>query len=382
MLGPTFGMGELFCCWIVSGVWGMTIALRGSGVSQRERSSHHLVRLRQRIEIALLDLVHGRKRPALLEFPAYDNVGDSAIWLGEIAFLADRLHVAPAHTSDTFSYSRERLAAVRDLDLILLSGGGNLGDLFKGFLEAKIRVLEDFPQVPIVQLPQTIHFRDPARLDMFRRAVARHRRFTLIARDRICFDMARETFDCDVRLCPDMALWLELPRPAPPVRDVACLLRSDVAINQSYLRDGRTVGEDMLVFDWSAAESGRFAVEAERALTRAMGLYPRKLAALESSLTLFRNRAAWSRVRRGCALLSSARVVVTDRLHGHILCTLMGIPHVILDNNYGKVTRFHESWTKDFPTVRLARSVDEALDTARAWLAELPSPGLAQTSRS
>ena len=35
--------------------------------------------------------------------------------------------------------------------------------------------------------------------------------------------------------------------------------------------------------------------------------------------------------------LRRGKVVITDRLHAHVLCLLLGIPHVLLDNNYGKV---------------------------------------------
>ena len=34
----------------------------------------------------------------------------------------------------------------------------------------------------------------------------------------------------------------------------------------------------------------------------------------------------------GFMYLSRGRVVATDRLHGHILSTLMDIPHVLIDN--------------------------------------------------
>ncbi|XP_048247973.1 glucose-6-phosphate/phosphate translocator 2, chloroplastic-like [Haliotis rufescens] len=43
----------------------------------------------------------------------------------------------------------------------------------------------------------------------------------------------------------------------------------------------------------------------------------------------------------GMLFLQRGRVVITDRLHGHILSTLLGIPHVILDNNYHKVSSYH-----------------------------------------
>jgi pyruvyl transferase EpsO len=75
---------------------------------------------------------------------------------------------------------------------------------------------------------------------------------------------------------------------------------------------------------------------------------------------------ARQRLRAGCHLLSRGRVVITDRLHAHILCLLHGIPHVLLDNSYGKVRRVHETWTAGAPQVRWATSPQEAIGIARS----------------
>jgi pyruvyl transferase EpsO len=85
--------------------------------------------------------------------------------------------------------------------------------------------------------------------------------------------------------------------------------------------------------------------------------------------TRLRRPLAEQRLMRGCQLLSRGREVVTDRLHAHILCLLMGIPHVLVDNNYGKLRSFFEAWTKDAPGVRFCRDwteVDTALLAVRA----------------
>jgi len=42
--------------------------------------------------------------------------------------------------------------------------------------------------------------------------------------------------------------------------------------------------------------------------------------------------AAGARLRRGCDVLSQGRVVIADRLHGHILSLLLGLPHVLMNN--------------------------------------------------
>ena len=72
------------------------------------------------------------------------------------------------------------------------------------------------------------------------------------------------------------------------------------------------------------------------------------------------------RVENGLRLLSQAKVVVTDRLHGHILSLLLGIPHVVLANTNGKVRSLYDTWTRECTFTRWADSLSEALDTARA----------------
>jgi pyruvyl transferase EpsO len=66
--------------------------------------------------------------------------------------------------------------------------------------------------------------------------------------------------------------------------------------------------------------------------------------------------------------LSAGRVVVTDRLHGHILSLLLGIPHVVLDNSYGKLHQFVAAWTESSPLVHTAQTPDEAANIATTLL--------------
>src|SRR3546814_10528562 len=54
--------------------------------------------------------------------------------------------------------------------------------------------------------------------------------------------------------------------------------------------------------------------------------------------------AEW-RFQRGLAMLAAGELVVTDRLHAHILSPLLDIPPVLLDNSYGKVAGFADQWT-------------------------------------
>jgi pyruvyl transferase EpsO len=82
---------------------------------------------------------------------------------------------------------------------------------------------------------------------------------------------------------------------------------------------------------------------------------------------------ARQRLRRGVEMLASARVVITDRLHGHILSVLLGIPHVILDNSYGKLSSFYDTWMTEVDNVHRADSPTEAVALAEQLANVLPA---------
>lgn len=84
------------------------------------------------------------------------------------------------------------------------------------------------------------------------------------------------------------------------------------------------------------------------------------------------DHAARIRLARGSRILSDSQILITDRLHGHILASLMGIPHIVLDNSYGKIAPFRAAWQGRYDNglCRTAESIDEAADIAASWLKE------------
>jgi pyruvyl transferase EpsO len=304
-------------------------------------------------------------RVALLDYPNHENVGDSAIWLGEITYLAQR-GVDVVYHCDLRSYDPRH---VPDVDIVLLHGGGNLGDVWLPHQRFRERVLADFADRPILQLPQTIHFGERENLERTRRAFARHPRFTVLTRDARSLAFAREHFDCRSALCPDSAFALgPLARPTAPRVPILWLGRTDhEASGQAVARAGAR--DDVQVVDWI----GRARAAPLDVLARAGGELAAATIGRRATLPPRAAQLLWSdwrwlarrRVTAGSALLSRGAVVVTDRLHGHILCLLLGIPHVALDNSYGKLSSFTTTWETLGPDARWAQTAEEALALAR-----------------
>jgi len=247
--------------------------------------------------------------------------------------------------------------------VVLFHGGGNFGDLWPRHQQFRERLLERFPDRPVVQLPQTVHYRSEAAADRTARAIERHGKVRLLVRDRASLEYAARRFECEVRLCPDLAICLgRLARPADPEVDVLCLLRTDR--ERSVLPPTQRDDLRIRVVDW--LDERRLPVllgELSAAVRRI-----RRGSAGRAALRLARYEAAAGvRVERGCRLLSSGRAVITDRLHAHLLCLLLDIPHAVLDNSYGKLGRFLDAWTGEAPAVHRVAEAEEALTWAGAF---------------
>ena len=318
--------------------------------------------LRKRIRDSIQPLVPQRFECAVVDFPDHPNVGDSAIWAGELAWLAD-VRAEIRYRCDVKTYNRWQLdRALGPGGIIFIHGGGNLGDLWVRHQRLRERVIQDFPDRTIIQFPQTIHFRDREAIARTRAVFDAHPDLTLLVRDEPSLQFARAEFRARTLLCPDMAFYIgSMPRPGPPRVDVLWLQRQD---RESAEGQGAALEPGWATCDWL---SGDFTVQPRirRLLWRVAAHEPRRLHLTARLIGGTYDWQARQRVLFGCRLLTRGRVVITDRLHGHILCLLLNVPHVLLDNNYGKVRHFREAWTVSAANVRWAGSGREAVAAAQ-----------------
>src|SRR5919106_6826834 len=91
--------------------------------------SRQLAELRSIYDATLRHALRNAKSVVLIDFPDHDNIGDSAIWLGEVNALA-RLGVKVAYAATHAEFSGDAVRALPGDVPILLHGGGNFGDLW------------------------------------------------------------------------------------------------------------------------------------------------------------------------------------------------------------------------------------------------------------
>lgn len=315
-------------------------------------------RLRQEITDQIKPLIDDLPF-ALLDFPDHSNVGDSAIWLGETEFFADHAR-RPSYVSKLKSHVSNQMEQAIGQGTIFLHGGGNFGTIWKSHQDFRIELLSRFPDQRIIQLPQSIYFDNFEAVEETARAIEQHGNFILFVRDKRSLDFARCHFQCEVFLCPDMAFYMEPLERETPVHDFYYLMRTD--FERSVMGKASHPGRSVEIGDWLTEDKMKMRMAAATSKLMDLGQSG------DAARAMKYDRLARTRLKRGIGLLSSGKVVVTDRLHGHILSTLLGIPHVTLDNSYGKLQNFIQAWTSDIPFMRTADTLEEAQALAEGLL--------------
>lgn len=279
-------------------------------------------------------------RIALLDFPDYANVGDSAIWCGITKYFRDFHHIKPAYVSAQANFNaKEMRDAIGNDGVIFICGGGNFGDLWPEHQKFRERVIKLFPTHKIIQLPQSIHFKSSKTLKRSAAIINAHPNFTLLVRDNESLKIAADNFNCKVELCPDMAYCLgALSKPVKPFYPLVMLMRTDkerVALTQ--------VDSNAYIVDWLEDDSDMHPSTLERILGRIFSVLPFAPSKIERRLSNYQHLAN-SRLNRGLRLLSLGEKITTDRLHAYILAMLLDIPCETMDNSYGKLGNFIDAW--------------------------------------
>ena len=317
-----------------------------------------IFRLQSEAKAVLDKLIPHGASIILLDYPNNTNVGDSLIWLGEIAYLKSR-GFKPSYVCDVKNYDAKAIKKIlNNNSVILMHGGGNLGTVWNEIHEFRMKVLQDFPTIPTVQMPQTIHFDDETKLVEFAKIIKRHKNYTLLARCQKSLEFSIKNLTNSTFLCPDMAFFIgPVLLKFEPHCDHLVLSRTDHEKSNENLMElfSKTISKSHETVDWLQAsmfEKCLYRFEKHTLLCR------KYLDPNNRLLLLLWNKLSKLRLVRGASLLGRGRIVLTDRLHAHILSILMDKPHLIADNSYGKISEFYKTWTSNHVDAALVKDLE------------------------
>ncbi|MAP81639.1 MAG: polysaccharide pyruvyl transferase YvfF [Aequorivita sp.] len=291
----------------------------------------------------------------LLNTPDHINIGDQLIWQGELEFL-NSLNIVPSYMTSHFNFDW------RDLNKetqILLHGGGNFGDVWEGHNDFRLKIVERYPNNAILVFPQSVQYNDERLIIRDAKKYATHKNVTICARDKYSYDLLRKHFKNNILLVPDMAFCLDIEKPSQRVNNRKLLLkRVDREISTGFKYNNYSDFEHK---DWPTFNNSFFNFS-HRVWEKINRMFAKTFLSSRTKDTTFGLGVLRDRnwlVNEGISFILSYDLVVSTRLHGHILALLLGVPSIMIDNSYGKNRRFYETWLKDIPDSQLVTNPNE-----------------------
>jgi pyruvyl transferase EpsO len=288
------------------------------------------------------------ERPVVyLDYPVHLNFGDILIMRGTERFFADygyRVIERAGYMNFTASVRR----AVPADAVIVLHGGGNFGDLYPVHQHFRESVVRQFPEHPIVLMPQTVHFQSEQARQESAAIFRQHRNLLLMVRDTRSLDAVAGLFSPQVLLMPDMAhqLWDEDFSPADAgAAGRVELWRADIeAAKPTGVATEAGVPVDWMDFVpvWQRRLFGLIL-----RMHRLEGKADTRLGACQAWYAY----CGWLS-RRMRASFEPYCEVRTNRLHGMIFAALLGKKVVFDDNSYGKLGHYAGLWFDQHPGIR------------------------------
>lgn len=309
--------------------------------------SAFLARMRTRPDVllALKQLQLNEPTVFYLGIPEHGNLGDQAIALATQEYLAHHLPDTPVfQVPDTQVHHVLPLLArkIRPQDMILIHGGGNLGDIWPELEDDRREIVQHFQANQIIQMPQSVHFNQPAEQTKSQRIYSQATNLTLVGREMMSAMKMRDDLNHNATLVPDIVMWLQ-PRQFEedePRHGVMTIFRQDV--EQQY--------DNQLKQQINAELATRF--ERVTASDTVLQLQVMDAAQRQEYLTNY-----WHEMARHEA-------IVTDRLHGLIFGLITQTPTVALANNNGKITSLYDTWLTDIPWLTMWTPGDKPLQDA------------------
>ncbi|WP_341328149.1 polysaccharide pyruvyl transferase family protein [Methylotuvimicrobium sp. KM2] len=301
----------------------------------------------------------------LIDFPNHSNVGDSAIWLGEICYFKKR-KCTIKYVCDYRNYKKLTIKRIiKNTDVIFIHGGGNFGDLYPQHQELRQILSIDFPNNRIIQLPQSINFTDFSGSNSSFEVLSRHKDFHLLVRDIKSYEIAKKHNMNLVYLCPDMALMLDINplKIKTKSTDIVVLSRTDKEKVSAFKPDAPLKNKYQII-DWLGENSPKYEWLYDWAHKRLNWNSKVPLFILTHLAIFAANAMAKERLDRGLNILGQGHVVITDRLHALLLSWLGQAPVYFVDNNYGKLSNFTNTWLHNISNIEQCDDFEEAIDLA------------------
>ncbi|KQH89133.1 polysaccharide pyruvyl transferase family protein [Vibrio fluvialis] len=298
----------------------------------------------------IVDLITDKNDVVFLEYPLYLNVGDLLIYHGvEELFKANNINVKYRVSLEEYNANLLK-DVISETTTIIFQGGGNFGDLYNGKQGFREEIVKKFKNNRIVILPQTIHFESKSNMLKSSEIFSEHNDLHICCRDEVS-EKLFGSFSKNVYKFPDTAHRL--------IKSLKTKTRSKDSLFFIRVDKEKFKGEHkskFLACDYNSVDWKDILRTHDYVIQYAFSKLSKFNKILGSKIL---NKVIWklwfnysfSLVNRCSEYFSEYNTIITSRLHGHILTCLVNRESKVIDNSYGKNSRYCSAWTSHLNNV-------------------------------
>lgn len=284
------------------------------------------------------------KRLIIMGIPHHGNIGDNAIAVAEEQLLDTYFSEYEKYymQEDFLDICCQRAKEfINDEDIILLHGGGNIGDTYEIPEKGRRKVIETFPNNKIIIFPQTAYFSNTERglkeLEISKQIYNSHKNLVILAREKKSYDFMKENFsNVKVYLTPDIVMTLN-KAVNKPRKGALLLFRQDIekTLNeQKFEQIKEIVSKKYSSYNISDMNVG------DAILNNVAGSYRTSL--LDGKFNE----------------LQTSEVVITDRLHGMIFAAITQTPCIVFGSLTHKIIESY-AWFKNLEYIQFCQDIED-----------------------
>lgn len=309
----------------------------------RQKVRIHRFKRLSKVEPWQIDLPNEKdckQRAFLIGTCVNGNLGDQAISYNSIRFIKEclKLQLIEVNVDQYWHQRAELIKLIRPNDIIFIQGGGNIGDEYMGAEFCRRDLLKKLTNNTIISLPQTVSFSETLHgkyEKMVSKVIyAHHKQHIIFAREKFSYEELKILFpSVSVQLAPDIVL-----------------LYSDY--NFKCTRQNKALlclREDCEgIINSEEKKSIYNKLKKRFDIVQATDTFVEKV--------IISNRRGM--IEKKLQEFASAKLIITDRLHGMVMAALSGTPCVVLPNYNHKVQGVYQ-WIQYLGSVRFVENVSE-----------------------
>jgi len=308
------------------------------------------------------------------------NFGDSTIWYAQCKILKD-LELNVVYECNNTNYNENEMETKIGKDgIILLRGGGNFNDIYS-YHFLRLNIINKFKNNKIIQLPQSIHFKD-LNGSIFlktKEILNNHKNIIIMARDNFSLEFVKTNFsNLNVSLFSDVANYLSFTpfiENYIPKTDILWLMRFDIETKLCEIKNNHILYPSIYLQKYlnNNTHNVSYDINYNDSIISSNIITSDNMEITDWYLCCVKNEnyinlSFLQKANFGllCSIfiLQRAKIIITDRLHAHIIASLLHIPTILIDTNNGKMTNYIKTWKENI----IVNSIDEAFKIANEYL--------------